>query len=540
MSPRLIDLLIRAGTIYPMTREGDTAGCIAIRDDRIVAVDAHRNALDHLITAGTKVIDDPDLTLMPAFNDTHCHLIQAGRNMLWVELDKAQTISEVIHLVKARAEITPPGEWIFSANNWHEDQLAEKRLPYATELDEATTQHPVVLKRGGHLAIVNSFALKLGGVTSDTPDPRGGTIGRLPDGSLSGLLIEAPARLLVERLAPPLSFDQQVQGLARATAIFAARGIGSVRDPLVTPDEMLVYQDAWQKGMLSLRCQTALALYSQSKSERIAMMKGWGVSSGFGDDLLKIWGLKFVLDGGAEAAALEQPYSDNPGFSGHLQWQVDEMVEMFNASVRRGWKIATHAVGDRAVRTLLDAYEQVLHDNPGLPSGSLVLEHAFLADKVQRARAIRAGIPVTVQHPLLYALGAELLRKWGPQRTREIMPVKAWMDEGAILAAGSDYPVGPWDPLQSIWGLVTRGTRGAGIQGPEYAIDRYNAIRLYTSAAAELTGDGGRLGKLTEGQFADLTAFRKNPFKCSDDELLDMSPTFTMVGGRIVYGQEAI
>jgi len=224
--------------------------------------------------------------------------------------------------------------------------------------------------------------------------------------------------------------------------------------------------------------------------------------------------------------------------TGHLNWAPDEMFAVANAAVKRGWKIGTHAIGDRAVRTLLDVYERVIQANPGLPLGTLVIEHAFLADATQRARAIRLGVWITVQHPLLYALGKSLVTLWGPERTRQIMPVKAWLEEGAQLSAGTDYPISSFNPLQSIWGFVTRATKEAGIQGPEYAIDQYTAVQLYTVGGAELDGERQRRGTLQPHRLADLVAFHQNPITCPIDDLPTLTPAFTVVGGRTVYDPE--
>ncbi|TMC91598.1 MAG: hypothetical protein E6J11_20035, partial [Chloroflexi bacterium] len=165
---------------------------------------------------------------------------------------------------------------------------------------------------------------------------------------------------------------------------------------------------------------------------------------------------------------------------------------------------------------------------------TLVLEHGFLADATQRARAIRLGIPVTIQHPLLYTLASVLLESWGQERTREIMPVRAWLEEGASLSAGTDHPVSSFNPLLSLWGMVTRGTLKAGIQGSEYAIDQYTAVHLYTLAGAQLNGESHRRGTLEPRRLADLVAFRSNPITCPIDDLPSLRPVFTMVGGRAV------
>ena len=180
-------------------------------------------------------------------------------------------------------------------------------------------------------------------------------------------MLEAPAWSLVESLIPPQPFEQQVQNLQQICQLYHAYGIGTVRDPIVTRDQMLVYQALQERGGLTMRCRLMhLIPHGVTVAEQIADIQSLGVRSGFGDDLLKIWGLKTHMDGGGAAGALDQPYSNNPNFSGEVFWKPDDMVEVLNFAVRRGWRVGTHALGDRAVRTLLNIYERVIQDNPGL------------------------------------------------------------------------------------------------------------------------------------------------------------------------------
>ena len=434
---RLADLLIRAGAIYSMAQDRKVYRAIAIRDEWIVAVSEDPHGLDSVISAGTHVVDAPQLTILPAFEDTHNHFILAAQNSCLVPVDRAHTLAECIDLIRQRAAQTPPGEWIRTSDAWHEVNLAEKRLPTAPELDEATREHPVVVRRGGHVAVANSLALKLGGITRDTPDPQGGTIVRFPDSTPTGVLIEAPAHAPITRLVPALTFEQMVEGLRQACQEYNSYGLGTVRDPMVTRDQVPIYQTLWERGELTIRSRLMLSPTTGrgTMADKMEGIEGFGVRGGFGDDLLKLWGLKFGLDGGAEGGALDQPYVNNPGYRGHLLWSPDDLHTLTNFAVRRGWRIGTHAIGDRAVRTLLDVYEQVIKENPGLKPGTLVIEHGFLADAEQRARDIRLGVSVTVQHPLLYTLGSVLVEGWGKERTREIMPVRAWLEEGASHSA---------------------------------------------------------------------------------------------------------
>jgi predicted amidohydrolase YtcJ len=183
---------------------------------------------------------------------------------------------------------------------------------------------------------------------------------------------------------------------------------------------------------------------------------------------------------------------------------------------------------------LLDIYEGVQAQVPGLPSGSLVVEHGGLSRPVQRARAIRMHIPVTVQHALLYDLAFGLIEAWGKERTADVFPVREWLAEGALVGAGSDYPVGSYDAMSSVFGMVTRLTR-AGVLGPEHALDAPTAVRLYTSEAARLIGESDRLGSLQPSFLADLVAYRGDPMTIPTNELRGLRPVFTLVGGRMVF-----
>jgi predicted amidohydrolase YtcJ len=536
---RLADLVIRAGAIYSMTDDRAIYRAIAIRDDRIVAVSTDPHGLDDLVADGARVLDDHSLTILPAFVDTHNHLLFAGRGVHDVPVGQARSIAEFVELIRQRAAVTPKGEWIRTSAGWHELSLAEKRMPTAHELDQATTDHPVQVKRGGHNEVVNSLVLRMAGITRDTPTPPGGTIVRDSDGNPTGWLIDA-ARAPLERLLPPPSIDEQVEGLRLASLEYAKHGLGTVRDAYVTRAEMLLYQVAAEENALAIRVRPMIGMPRiGSVADTIAEIDGWGVRSGFGDDWLRIWGLKMVLDGGAENGAVDEPYANNPDFFGQLMWAPDDLVRVVDHAVRCGWSVGTHAWGDHAVRALLDVYERVLADDPGVAAGSLVIEHGGLANAEQRARAIRLGIPVTIQHPLLYGLVQALLESFGEQRMHRFLPVREWVEEGALVGAGSDYPIGSYDAMHSIWGMVTRQT-SVGVYGPEHAIDRYLAVRLHTAEAARLLGESDRLGTLEPGRLADLVAYRTDPITCEIDELPTLAPAFTMVGGTAAYDRDGL
>jgi predicted amidohydrolase YtcJ len=276
-----------------------------------------------------------------------------------------------------------------------------------------------------------------------------------------------------------------------------------------------------------------------SAADPIAQIDAFGEWRDWGNDRVRPWGLKIVLDGGPESGALDEPYASDSSYSGQLNWDPEELTRVVGAAVERGWRVGTHAIGDRTVRTLLDTYERVLTDHPGTPPGTLVIEHGFLANREQRARAIRLGVWVTVQHGLLYRLAVSLIKLWGPERTREVMPVSAWLKEGGQLSAGTDYPIACFAPLDTMWGMVTRQTEAAGVQGADSSVDRMTAAWLSTAGTAQLLRESDRLGTIGPGCFADLVVLPSDPLTCPVDALRDLQPVLTLVGGRPAYAAEA-
>jgi predicted amidohydrolase YtcJ len=304
---------------------------------------------------------------------------------------------------------------------------------------------------------------------------------------------------------------------------------------MINLDELLAYQEAWDRQLLRVRARPMIRVGSElTEDAAIALIDGLGARSGFGDDWLRIWGLKLVLDGGVEGAAMEQPYANDPANFGHLNWDPAAMTRVCAEAARRGWRIGTHAVGDRALRTLLDVYEAVVAEVGPAPPWTLVIEHAMLSDAGLRDRAVQGRFGITVQHPVLWNMGSEMLHTWGAERTRRVNPIDQWLAAGADLAAGTDI-VRPFNPMTAVWGMVTRGTKSAGVQGPGHAIDVATALRLYTVGTAALNGEADRLGSITPGKLADLVGYAADPLAADPDGLQDLTPAFTMVGGRATH-----
>ncbi len=533
------DVILACRTVHTFSDVDREVTAVAIRDGIIVGTATDVDELKSFEGPLTRTVADSDLVLMPAFFDTHNHLFWTSQDDAHVDVSGAESVDEIVALLRERALRTHPGHWVVGRRQWHESTIVEQRLPTAAELDRASVDHPIFLPRGGHVGVANYRALAMAGITADTPDPAGGTVLRDSTGRPLGSLIEFPAVAPVAALLPKLGRDDLIDALERTCLRYNSRGIGAVRDPGVDDDDIDVYRALHDRGGLSLRARPMLRLDPSSGVDaNLEMMRRFRARPGEGDDMLRVEGIKLFADGGVEGGWLSEPYLNAPDYCGHAFFDTDELQVLVQSAVQVGWKVGCHAVGDKAVRMVIDVYERVIATNGPLAPGTLVIEHAFFADAETRRRVIAAGVRITVQHPLLYALAGNMLTHWGSERTARVMPVAEWLADGAEIAAGSDCNVAPFDPLLSVWGFATRGTKMAGTQGAESAIDRKTAFRLYTADAARLTGEQGRRGCLTVGQYADIVAFRDDPLTCDVDQLPGLEPVFTMVDGKGRYDPE--
>lgn len=535
------DILIRAQSIYTLEKSLPTKRSLAIRGGFIWALSDDPHGLDNYIGPDTHVVDDPNGTVLPSFDDTHTHIIFAGLSAFDVPVHDASTIDELLSLLRYRTQETPSGQWVVTAANFQEYNLREQRLPTLQELDLVSQSHPIVVRRGGHNIVANSYAMNLAKVTPDTKPPAGGHIGLDSQGRLTGLLQDT-AVVLMERVRPNASMEERIEGISRASAAYAATGTGCVRDCYVPLRDIEVLRASRDAGKLHVRMRaliTAIGLSTLAAVDQLLtdMEQYRSLQT---DPWLQIWGVKFMLDGGIESAATESPYVAVPSqccapteYSGMLFWDPNELTEAMDAVVRRGWRVGCHAFGDRAIGILLDVYEELLQRHPYLPTGTLVIEHGGLVSSEQQRRAIRLKIPVTIQHPLLHDAAGICSHYWGSERVAKIFPARSWLDQGGLVTGGSDYPVGSFTAMRSIWGMSSRETI-AGIMGPAHAITPLESISLHTTLAAALLRENDRRGRLLPGYFADLTLWPEDPLQIQNlSELRDLLPSYTIIGGKI-------
>jgi predicted amidohydrolase YtcJ len=530
------DLVVRAETVHTMDSRHRCALGVAVRNGRIIALAQRHSELDGLIGRHTTVLAKPGMVVLPAFIDTHNHLMLAAHNTLRVGLSQARTINELVHLIRRRATKVPARQWIVTATDWHELRLAERRMPTAAELDQASMQHPILVLRGGHNGVLNSAGLRLAGIDANTPDSPGGFIARDTTGQPTGW-VQDGALERVYQIVPPPDENAVEAGLAQASADYASRGIGTVRDPAVSPQGWRTYLQTHADNRLSVRSH-AMIMSTPAAIEAAGSMGAYldwlesqGIRPGEGTAGLHLWGLKFGLDGGVEAAALREPYVERSDYYGELFWDRAALIDALTVATRRGWPVGTHAFGDRAIALILDAIRAVQDRIGFVPRGALVVEHGGLIG-THIAQAVDLGVHITVQQPLLAGLAEALVAEWGPDRAADLFPLRELIDAGAWISAGTDHPIGPVDPLRAVHGMLTR-TTPAGILGADHAINRAEALNLYTTAGAQLLGEP--IGTLVPGAAADLVGYPADPLTCPPEQLLVLLPSFTVVNGLLVH-----
>jgi hypothetical protein len=448
----------------------------------------------------------------------------------------------VLQAIAARVAITPAGEWVVASSRWHESQLAEQRFPTRTELDRVAPSHPVWIPRGGHNRVLNSDAFHRAGITKETQNPPGGTYVRDPaTGELTGHVIGAAAFARIARLLPRPTRGQEADALRAAVKAYHAAGITSVVDPGLPAEELAGFQSLWGRDELTVRVNAMLRVFPGStKAEldrALDAIRSQAFATGFGDDWLRLGGIKFTADGGVETSYLREPFAftDDPSAPrGKPHASPENMLGVCLLAAALGWQMGVHCVGDGAIDQLLDAYGAV-HARTPLPGRRWTLIHMMRARPEHFARARELGLVITAQQPLMYALAAGFVKYWGPSRAAECEPLRMYLDSGLPVGGGSDSPVTPYQPLLALWSSVTRETQLAGVQGREWAIPMADALRWYTRGSAYAAFEDDWKGSLEVGKAADLIALSVDPLQASPTEVRDATVLLTMVGGRIVH-----
>lgn len=529
-----IDLLLTNANVLTMDPAQPAASAVAVSGERIVWVGDADDAATHL-SGVAQTLDLGGATLLPGFNDAHHHLLLLGHWLTQINCSfpAVKSISEILAAVADRAERTPEGEWI-EGRGYDDNKLVERRHITRWDLDQAAPMHPVSIRNAsGHMSVINSRALELSGITKNTDAPFGGTIHLDPEtGEPSGLLQEQAQQLV------PLSFiPQDPEQLRRcldvASRAYLSAGITSSQEAgIFSTPEFGVYQRAWAAGELPLRT------YLMIRTNFLEALETLGISTGFGDDRLRIGCLKIMSDGSliGRTAAVSQPFLEdpNPNNLGLEMMPQEKLDETIWRGHKAGWQVAIHAIGDRGIEMCLDGFERALAKLPRADHRHR-LEHCGILrpDLIQRIKQM--GIVPVGQPPFIYEFGDGFLRHLGRERAQLTYALKTVLDEGIPLAGSSDSPVSSYQPLIGIKVAVTERTANGTEFAPGEAISVEQAIALYTSAGAYASFDEARKGTITAGKLADFVVLGQDP-RAVDPEQLDSVPVrATISGGKLVY-----
>lgn len=523
------DLLIFGGPIHT----GDTARpqveALLIRGDKIVFAGPLAQARQR--GAGAKPINLQGASAYPGFTDSHAHLTDIGISALTLNLDDVDSVATLVAALKDWAA-KHPGTDPIRGMGWIETHWPEKRFPTRADLDRVVSDRPVFLERAdGHAAVVNSRALALGSIDAKSKDPAGGQILRDAAGEPTGMLIDAATDAVRAQL-PSLTPARRREALELAVALYASRGWTAVHNMSVAREDVTILEDLAKERKLPIRVDNYLSV--QEADELLA--KG---PTRDATGLVHVRGVKLFMDGalGSRGAALLANYSDAPG-NGLLLTEPAVLARDLQRARASNSQVATHAIGDRANRLVLDAYAKAFGaDADALRRARWRIEHAQITDPADIPRFGKAGVIASMQpsHAIgdFYFAPARL----GPDRLDGAYAWQRLLDTGATIVAGSDAPVEKGDPRIEFYAATWRHDL-KGYAGPDWhldqAVSRAAALRMLTSAPAFAVFREGDLGTLEAGKLADVTVFSTDIMTAEPAKILTAKPVMTIVGGVVM------
>ncbi|OGO29757.1 MAG: hypothetical protein A2Z16_14795 [Chloroflexi bacterium RBG_16_54_18] len=524
--------LLTNARIYTFMGELPAASAIAIDGERIIAV-AETRELRRRFKNQVEEFNLNGLAVIPGLVDAHIHLEHYALGLQKVDCETA-TKAECLRRVEQRARQMPPGEWILG-HGWNQNSWSEG---YGTiqELDAVATRNPVFLTaKSLHAAWVNSQAFQIAGIRQETKDPPYGAFGRDQQARLTGVIYEN-AVSLVEKIIPAPSVEMVAAAIETAQEDLWKKGLTGVHD-FDRQRCFSALQLLHGRGLLRLRVLKSIPFENLNQAVEI------GLHSGFGDDFIRVGGIKIFSDGalGPRTAAMLQPYENEPENRGMAFLDGEELFTIGREAVDSGLSLAVHAIGDRANHEVLNGLERLReYQNQG-PSQPLLphrIEHVQIIHPDDAPRLSALGIVASMQ-PVHATSDLEMAEHYWGIRSAWSYGFKSQLDFGARLVFGSDAPVESPNPFLGVHAAVTRRRLDGepGVQGwyPKERLTVQQALEAYTLAPADISGMGDRLGKIAPGYLADLVVLEKDPFTCQPDDLHRIKPVKTMVAGDWVF-----
>jgi predicted amidohydrolase YtcJ len=528
------ETVIEGGRIFRGLHDG-FAEAVAIHRGVVVASGA-RDAVRQLAGPGTRFIDLAGRVAVPAFNDSHQHLLPLGLTMGQVNLraEQVTTLDELLGRIRAAAAKAPKGAWVLGRGYDHA-ALDVGRHPTAEELQAAAPDNPVFIVRTcGHIAVASTAALALAEVGHNTPDPQGGAIVRAA-GKLTGELQESAMRLVRSHLPKP-SDAALVDAIELAGKHMLSEGFTAVMDANVGMAggirEIDAYRAALADHRLPVRTWVCLAGNPEGIADEV-----WarGIRPMDGDDMLRFGAMKVFADGsaGGLTAAVSEPYEQ--GGTGIFIFPEALMHELLAKYHRQGWQLAIHAIGDAAIEMVLSGMEAA--DAPDAPVAGRRhrIEHCGFTNAGQIARMAARGIEPVPQAIFMREFGDLYVTNLGLARAEFAYPQRTWLEAGLHPPAGSDAPVSLTNPFQNIHVLATRRTAKGTVLGADQRVSVAEAVHAYTWASAYSQFAEDRRGRLVPGQIADVAVLSRDIFACDLEEILTTQADMTIRSGRVVY-----
>jgi predicted amidohydrolase YtcJ len=522
------DLILYNGNFWTVDSRNPRAQAVAISGGRFLAVGSNDDVLK-LASAITRKVDLGQKTTLPGFIDAHTHPAESGRlHLRQVDCD-LRSIAAIQAALRERAAKTPPGEWVLGFK-YDDTKTSDGRRPTLQDLDAAVPDRPVlVTHRGGHEAFANSAALKAAKVDQATPNPTGGEFERDASGHLTGRINERAIEPFNQVIPPTNSRDDYREGVKLIAKMMTRTGITSVGDALGSPEDLQAYQDARDSGDLSFR------VYCFIYSAFIDRMIAAGVRTGFGDEWVRVGGMKQVADGAisGRTARLSEPYIGHPNDYGTFSATEEELYAYGRKAHAAGWQLGTHANGDVAIERVLNVYERLNREIPR-KDPRFRIEHCTVINDsiIQRMKALNV-IPTPFSTYVYYH--GEKMQYYGEERLKRMFALRTFLDAGLRPTQASDYPPGEFAPMMALQSEVTRTDMNGHVWGANQRISVEEAIYVGTMNGAYASYEENLKGSIEPGKLADLVVLGRDPFKEDPLKLVTIPVERTMVGGKWVY-----
>ena len=534
------DLIVRNAKISTLDASLPEAFAIAVRDGKFAAVGGDAEVM-RLAQPGTKVVDAANRRVIPGLIDSHIHVIRGGLYYnLELRWDGMPSLADAMRLLKEQVARTPAPHWVRVVGGFSEHQFAEKRLPTLDELNAAAPDTPVFVLRLYDRALLNRAALRAAGYTRDTPNPPGGEIVKDARGEPTGLLLARPNALLLYTAlsrGPKLPLEQQVNSTRHFMRELNRLGLTSVVDAgggfQNYPDDYKVVSDLHAAGQLTLRI--AYNLFTQKPKEELADFTRWTANNRYqqGDDFYKLNGAGEMLV--FSAADFEDFREPRPELPPGMQSELEGVVRVL-AAKRWPWRL--HATYDESIGRALDVFERVNRDIP-FDGIHWFFDHAETVTERNLERIARLGGGVAIQHRMAYQ-GEDFVARYGAEAAQRTPPFKRMLEMGVKTGAGTDATrVASYDPWNVLYWLTTGKTVGGLSLYPRAnCLDRSTALALYTRANTWFSNEEGLKGQIRVGQLADFALLSQDYFSVPEDEIRQIVSVMTVVGGKIVHGDE--